>query len=424
MHTFSSFLRQTLFVVAFFSGLQLAAQNIPAKTLAKRPHLILKTPYNVQLQEKVKEIQRKNNALLKLPQRQIAPEAFRNMNDASAFVNLYNQANRFIDTRLLPELFRTYLRTTPLSGGMPPVTDRVLSTLFNEQEQSCVAAEKTFSGVTNKKAAVEKDVLSAWDIETIRAGVYKISTASPKKYLTVKRSGQAGAYQVLLTVDKNDASSNWAIYYSPENGITFFNLASNVFLSKRIQGNKIFLATVGFRDFAAEKAKGLNSISWDLFYYERSREIPLPCGDPQYMHSMLYKLTKPLDRDIDGDGSENDLCGGDDCDDYDPSRYPGAPEVCDPEGRNEDCNDATFGMQDNDRDGYYSASCFNINFFTGAITSAGTDCDDSNPAIFPGQMIFIDDKHVDVCGEGLYEVEEGFMAVRQPNGTSIVVPRR
>ena len=39
--------------------------------------------------------------------------------------------------------------------------------------------------------------------------------------------------------------------------------------------------------------------------------------------------------DGDGDGHLNLACGGDDCDDSDPDRFPGNPEVCD--GQDNDC---------------------------------------------------------------------------------------
>ena len=81
--------------------------------------------------------------------------------------------------------------------------------------------------------------------------------------------------------------------------------------------------------------------------------------------------------DGDGDGHRASSCGGDDCDDADPSRAPGLPEVCDAANLDEDCDPATFGTRDGDRDGFVSSSCCN-----GA--SCGDDCDDARNVVYPG----------------------------------------
>ena len=50
-------------------------------------------------------------------------------------------------------------------------------------------------------------------------------------------------------------------------------------------------------------------------------------------------------------------CGGNDCDDRDPNRFPGNPEVCDPRGIDEDCDPKTVGEVDKDGDGFISSLC-------------------------------------------------------------------
>lgn len=61
--------------------------------------------------------------------------------------------------------------------------------------------------------------------------------------------------------------------------------------------------------------------------------------------------------DVDGDGFDAIHCGGDDCDDRDPNRFPGNIEICDARGIDEDCNSRTVGDKDEDGDGFISPEC-------------------------------------------------------------------
>jgi hypothetical protein len=63
----------------------------------------------------------------------------------------------------------------------------------------------------------------------------------------------------------------------------------------------------------------------------------------------------PFDADQDGHGSIE--TGGDDCDDTNPTIYPGANEVCDT--IDQDCNPSNFGGIDRDGDGFHDAACRN-----------------------------------------------------------------
>ena len=99
--------------------------------------------------------------------------------------------------------------------------------------------------------------------------------------------------------------------------------------------------------------------------------------------------------DADGDGAIAIACGGDDCDDTDPLVFPGAEEVCDPDGRDEDCDPSTLGP-DLDGDGYVSIECCN-----GA--SCGLDCDDSRRYANPDAAEICDLRDTDCDGA----VDEG-----------------
>ncbi|MBO6935304.1 MAG: hypothetical protein JJ863_10015 [Deltaproteobacteria bacterium] len=85
--------------------------------------------------------------------------------------------------------------------------------------------------------------------------------------------------------------------------------------------------------------------------------------------------------DADGDGSLAVECGGADCDDSNADRFPGATEVCDDEGVDEDCNPLTIGTRDEDADGFIDAACCNV--VPGAATTCGTDCDDATASVGP-----------------------------------------
>ena len=91
-----------------------------------------------------------------------------------------------------------------------------------------------------------------------------------------------------------------------------------------------------------------------------------------------------IDGDLDADG----VSGAADCDDTDPSVYPGAPEVPD-DGVDQDCdgNDTVNCFVDADADGVGSTAT--VLAPDGDCTGPGEssvfgDCDDGDPAIFPG----------------------------------------
>jgi hypothetical protein len=101
--------------------------------------------------------------------------------------------------------------------------------------------------------------------------------------------------------------------------------------------------------------------------------------------SFAVGLERPK-RDGDGDGRVSMETGGDDCDDGDRLRFPGNHELPDAEDHDEDCDYKTFGLRDQDGDGFPDANSCNYDPNTHEWF-CGNDCDDTNPAIFPGEQV-------------------------------------
>jgi hypothetical protein len=102
---------------------------------------------------------------------------------------------------------------------------------------------------------------------------------------------------------------------------------------------------------------------------------PAPTVRPGTAPAETRQRTPTPFEDLDGDGSVSALVGGDDCDDANPQRYPGATEI--PNNEDEDCDPQSIGRRDLDGDGFIDVNDSNPG---GAF---GTDCNDSRPDIHP-----------------------------------------
>jgi len=83
--------------------------------------------------------------------------------------------------------------------------------------------------------------------------------------------------------------------------------------------------------------------------------------------------------DCDADGHAALGGGGDDCDDFDPNRYPGKTEVAD--DKDDDCDAGTFGFRDADQDGSVDQAVYNT--AADGQRYGGNDCNDRQAGIRP-----------------------------------------
>ena len=134
-----------------------------------------------------------------------------------------------------------------------------------------------------------------------------------------------------------------------------------------------------------------------------------PCGAGTTCDEALDLCTTGCAIDADGDGAIAIVCGGDDCDDDDPRRHPGALEVCDAEHLDEDCDPSTVGDRDEDEDGSIDARCCNVT--AGGELRCGNDCDDTRPNVNRTASEVCDDVDNDCDGN----VDEGVSYLLWPD---------
>jgi hypothetical protein len=129
-------------------------------------------------------------------------------------------------------------------------------------------------------------------------------------------------------------------------------------------------------------------------------------GNPEVCDGIDNDCDASTDEQGDTDGDGASLCDGD-CDVTNPTVYPMAPELCD--GLDNDCmGQVDEGLDtDADNDGHYTP---------GSCAQPNDDCDDSDPAVLPGQTEVcngIDDdcaNGADFPGELMDADADGFLA--------------
>jgi hypothetical protein len=99
--------------------------------------------------------------------------------------------------------------------------------------------------------------------------------------------------------------------------------------------------------------------------------------------------------DADADGANDAACGGTDCDDTAALVFPGATEICDAAGTDEDCDPTTYGVRDADGDGFADGTCCNGE-------TCGPDCDDASATVHPSSAETCDGRDND-CDDGTDE---------------------
>ncbi len=124
-----------------------------------------------------------------------------------------------------------------------------------------------------------------------------------------------------------------------------------------------------------------------------------------------------IDCDQDGDQHDSYACKGDDCDDGDAAIHPDAEELCN--GQDDDCDGADRFLrpwyEDSDGDGYGDVETSIIECYApSGYVGEGTDCDDGNPAVSPGEPEhcdnIIDDDCDGLAAEGADDDGDGFIS--------------
>ena len=134
-----------------------------------------------------------------------------------------------------------------------------------------------------------------------------------------------------------------------------------------------------------------------------------PCESGMRCEELAETCSDCAEADKDGDGHDAVACGGDDCDDEDPQRFPGNPELCDLDDRDEDCDPSTLGI-DRDGDSFVASECCNVQL--DGTRRCGEDCADDSAAVSPDATEVCNGSDEDCDGF----IDEGVPHVIFPDG--------